>query len=311
MAELVSWMRRWWCPHSNRPFSTLVAPPSLKAMSWWAWHIAAGTSQSSAVQPRSRTPMAMRMGSVWKRHLVPASSTTDFPPRTTGMIPARQARRGPARQRCGRRCPGCTPRRVELVHQLFESHRHHDRGADTARAGQPVGVDGFDDLGERDALAHGLGQVGIDATAAGGVVTHRVGQGLDRLAQHRRMQGGDTELPVRDTLVVLPHREGGLAGRLGFLGLELLALVGLSQPRGRRPRRSADPGWPAAWRRTSRPRPPGAPRPAARCSALTTNSPARAGSRPRCTITRAWAVFTPPSVMPPPGPASSPVAWPA
>ncbi len=124
------------------------------------------------------------------------------------------------------------PGGLESCEELFEGHRHHDGGADPTRGGQPVGVDGLEDLGERDPVADGLGQVGIDAAATGGVVTHRVGQGPDRLAQHRGVQRGHPELAMGDALGVLPHGEGGLARGLGFFGLEQLALICLGRLRG-------------------------------------------------------------------------------
>ena len=60
---------------------------------WWASHQAAGTSQPSAGQVRSRMAIALRWAGEKRRRVRPRSRISHFPPRTTGMIVASQASR--------------------------------------------------------------------------------------------------------------------------------------------------------------------------------------------------------------------------
>ncbi len=79
--------------HSNLPVATLVLPSLPQGWSWWAWHMPGAAWQPFVVQPPSRTVIATRMASVCRRRRRPTSRGWLRPPRTIGMIPARQARR--------------------------------------------------------------------------------------------------------------------------------------------------------------------------------------------------------------------------
>src|SRR5207253_2499384 len=96
--------------------------------------------------------------------------------------------------------------------------------------------DSLDDLRERDALTHCGRKVVVDRTVLRGAATHRVGQGPEHLAQHLAVPTGDPEAAVGHALVVDGHLEGGLAGRLGLLNLELPAGSDGSRPRTTPPR---------------------------------------------------------------------------
>ena len=49
VSEPGEWALRWWKGQSSRPLATLVGPPWVHGVSWWAWHQAAGRTQPSVV----------------------------------------------------------------------------------------------------------------------------------------------------------------------------------------------------------------------------------------------------------------------
>ena len=90
-----------------------------------------GTSRVGRRNPprcsrRSRWARAIRWGSVWKRRFRPRSRTWESPPRTAGIIPARQASRRASPGE--RRPPVSSDAAFEATDEGFEGHGdHHGR----------------------------------------------------------------------------------------------------------------------------------------------------------------------------------------
>ena len=196
-------------------------------MSWWAWQSPGGTSQPSVVQPPSRTPMATRMGSVWKRHFWPTSRTWPLPPRTIGMIPAEQA---------SRRASGAEmwpPVSRVQTPAASRSARSWSRVMVTTTVAPQPPVFGssrevMDSMSSVNAIPSRTG-----AGRSGSIPAQRTrverGEGEDHLAQHLPVPGRDPEPAVGGAFVVLPHRERRPPQRLGLFAFQRLALEALGE----------------------------------------------------------------------------------
>ena len=243
--------------------------------------------------------MAMRMASVWQRRLRPTSRTWPLPPSTIGMMPAEQAsRRASAAEM---RPP------VSRVHTPAASRSASSCSrvmVTTTVAPQPpvlgsvLGRDRLDQLGERDAVAHRGGQVGVDPavrTCACDACRVRRWPGSSWSASARAGPGsgsGRGRCPRRP-----PTSSTSYAAALVLPRPRAPCPRTARRARGRSPRRRAGPGPATPWRRGG---PPALTRwasAAARCSAETANSPVLGNRSNAATIARAWARLTRPAAI--------------
>ncbi len=186
-----SWARWWWKEQRRRALSRSVFPPCDHGVSWWASHQAAGMSQPSVRQCRSRMARALRWAGVKRRWVRPRSRTRVLPSRTAGRMPAVQAsRRASLAVMTSPVLVVARPRPVRRA-SMVDGDDH--AGGLAAVDRQPTGVEvlqeGTEGVAEPYVVGRGLAVAGgLDSArpSGGGLDTARCARGLD----HRVIPGG-------------------------------------------------------------------------------------------------------------------------
>ena len=173
----------------------------------------------------SRIIIASRWALVKNRLPRPTSRTSDFPPRTTGMILACDASRRAWPGADG--FAGVEVGGLEPTHERLEGHDHDRGGVDAAGVGDPVGGVALDELAER--AAHPLRtRTAGDARSFGRGLVLGCGEPEQDLGQHRGLRGREGEPAVGLAVAVVGHREPADLGRVALLLLQELRLVRVS-----------------------------------------------------------------------------------
>ncbi len=225
-----SWTRAWCRGHSSRPLARSVRPPVDQGWSWWAWHIAGGQSQPTAVHPPSRRPRATRWALVNRRwsqadveHL---GGTAEDRGDDAGLA-------GPApRLADADRFAGVEPGPADAGGQCFVGEVDHHLGVDPAHRGQDVGREHLEELAERLSESLRRGPPGLER--AGSVLRGDVlggGQGEQRTLEHGGLRLGERGAQEHRSLPVAGQGQAALLGGLTLGGLDRAALVLLADCR--------------------------------------------------------------------------------